>query len=145
MSKTGLLVAILLLGALALAQQTGGSGPDLGQIIKAVGENFLKMVNTGVSGIWYYVSAIVSIFMLFLMIVTIFVWRRSWTYVLIEAIVLAVLLGLPYLIGAALAPFNLPADKVAQWQCDFAGFLFYNQFCGGGGASTPGSTQTAVG
>jgi len=131
---TALLLGAIMLAQLALAQQNEQGGQvDLGQMIEKAGEGFKSILYTTVSGIWRYVSLAVGIATVIIVLYAVFVLRKSWLWLIGEAVFLAFLFGLPYLIGAAAGIFNVPSDVVAEWQCAFAGYVFYDQFCGGGG------------
>jgi len=132
MPKISILIA-LLLGAvmLAFAQQAGQD--NLEQMIEQAGEGFKSILYTTVSGIWRYVSLAVGVATMIIVLYAVFVLRRSWLWLIGEAVFLAFLFGLPYWIGAAAGIFNVSSDVVAEWQCVFAGYIFYDQFCGGGG------------
>lgn len=139
----GLLVLVV---PLALAQQSGQQQQgNLKDVIEKAGEGFRQTVNTGMSETWRYATFAVGIITLGLAFYAVFIKRMSWTILLGEAIFLAFLYGLPHLIGAVAPFFDVPSDKVAEWQCNFAGYIFYEQFCGGGGGTgTPGTSQTVI-
>jgi len=138
-----LLLGLLVLVPQALAQQTGQPGPgDLKQIIERAGEGFKSILYTSVSEIWRYASLAVGVGTMLAMLYLVFVQRRSWLLLIGEVIFLSFLYGLPFLIGVAAPFFGVPADKVAEWQCNAAGYIFYEQFCGGGAGSPTGNTGT---
>jgi len=139
----GLLVLVV---PLALAQQTGQQQQgNLKDVIERAGEGFRQTVNVGMSETWRYASLVVGVISMGAALYAVFIRRMTWTILIGEVIFLSALYGLPYLIGGV-APFlGIPSDKVAEWQCNFAGYIFYEQFCSsGGGTGTPGTTYTPV-
>jgi len=137
---TALLLGVIMIAQLTFAQQAQG---NLKQTIEQAGEGFKSILYTTVSEVWRYVSLAVGVATMIVALYAVFVQRRSWLWLIGEAVFLAFLFGLPYWIGAAATIFNVPSDKVAEWQCAFAGYIFYDQFCGKGGTGT--STVTPVG